>query len=278
MARPTDAGNFAESAYAQMAPVAYADEQYDWPLLKLVGAIGQMFQQYDDLAHSDELGGPWSKLLDINRIPDEGVAWLGQFLGVQVDTSLSIEDQRQQIRDHEGWDRGTLEYLRRKIQQSFQLHGTKKVIIRERDTSPYHFTVITYTSETDIGNLTYAQMLATYTSYSHLYINFADYYAIWLMGLPVSWDIYLRILAYKPAGLQFTYTVSNAQDYYGIWVSFATYQQVYDAFLTYLLLYNFSTDVGSPGFFKQLVGDTYYSVVWNEYETYGDLYDLNSSY
>jgi hypothetical protein len=73
-------------------------------LTNFIGALSQAYQQMDDLAHSDP---PWSVLLDINNVPDEGLAWFGQFVGTIVNPNLSFDQQRQQIRDRAGWQRGT---------------------------------------------------------------------------------------------------------------------------------------------------------------------------
>jgi Phage tail protein (Tail_P2_I) len=162
--RPTDVGSFGEAVYQQLKSLTYAEEHVgvDYALLKFVGAIGQMFQQMDHMAHSDELGQSWTKFLDINRIPCEGVPWLGQFVGVDVDTSLTCDEQRQQIRDKLGWQRGTPEAMKSAIRKC--LGGTKTVNFRERYPTPYSLMVVTYGEVLYITS-TYENMLLAYPIY-----------------------------------------------------------------------------------------------------------------
>src|SRR3954462_14540124 len=106
MARPTDVSNFGEAVYSQLAPVADLDEANGWALLILCGALGVMFKQLDDLAHSTPA---WSNMVNPDLCPVEGLPWLGQLIGTRVNTSLSEAAQRQQIKDHLGWTRGTVQ-------------------------------------------------------------------------------------------------------------------------------------------------------------------------
>src|SRR4030095_9834944 len=115
--RPTDAGAFAEAVYAQLLPLQYAEPENEYALLKYIGALGQMFEQMDFLARSDDIGVSWTKLLDIKRISCDGVPWLGQLVGVSVDTSLTCDEQRQQVRDRIGWQRGTPEAMKSAIRK-----------------------------------------------------------------------------------------------------------------------------------------------------------------
>jgi Phage tail protein (Tail_P2_I) len=142
MDRP-DYGGFADAVYDQMAPVAIWDADYDWPLLKYLGAVGQMLELLDSLAHDDIA---WSGMLDLDRVPSNALPWLAQFLGVVLDVSLPDDEQRQQIRTHIGWSRGTPATF--KMLAAQKLTGTRTVELHERDTSAYHFTVVTYQDET----------------------------------------------------------------------------------------------------------------------------------
>ena len=54
--------------------------------------------------------------------------------------------QRQRIKDHIAYDRGTVGHLIRGAQE--WLTGTKTVYLYERDTSAWHMTIVTLTSET----------------------------------------------------------------------------------------------------------------------------------
>ena len=171
-------------------------------LTNYIGALSQAFQQMDTLAHSDP---PWSILMDIDNIPDEGIAWLGQFVGTIVNPNLTPDQQRQQIRQRAGWQRGTPDALTSAVQNL--LTGTRTVQIVERDTSPYHFTIATYSDETPDQNL-----------------------------------VMLTIVANKPAGLRFSYSLiggspSTADTYENVFLDFPTYADIYADEQTYEDLY-----------------------------------------
>jgi hypothetical protein len=137
------AGSFAEALWDQMLPLTYAEGWYQYPLLKYLDGIGQMLQELDTLSHSDI---PWEGMLHLDTIKSDALQWLGQFLGVTIDRTLEDSDQRQQIRDHIGWQRGTPKAFMDAIRT--RLTGTKTVQLYERDTSAYHFTVVTFSDET----------------------------------------------------------------------------------------------------------------------------------
>lgn len=141
--RPEDTGGFAEELYEQMAPLTYADEQYGWALLCFLGAIGQTIEDLDYLSHMEP---SWVGMLDLDYIPDAAIPWLGQFVGVVVDTALPYSEQRQQIRDHVGWARGTPKTF--KSMAAGKLSLTKTVRLDERTPTPYSFRVITWADET----------------------------------------------------------------------------------------------------------------------------------
>lgn len=141
--RPTDAGGFAEALYEQMEPLTWADEQYGWALLCFLGAIGQTIEALDYLAHQEPA---WVGMLDVDNVPDNALPWLGQFVGVVLDASLPSDEQRQQIRDHIGWNRGTPHTFTSLA--ASKLTGTQTVRLDERTPTPYSFRVITWADET----------------------------------------------------------------------------------------------------------------------------------
>ncbi len=285
MSRPTDAGNFAEACYALMEPLTYADAEtaQAYALLILLGAIGQGgFQEFDDLARYDGVDGPWTRLLDINRIPDAGVPWLGQFAGVAVNTALTPDEQRQQIRALENWGRGRPDTIKKAIRDSGGLSGSQSVILRERDTSAYHFTVITYPDET-IGNQTqiYADLYNDNATYGALLSQTNSYFGIYYgegAGL-----VYDAIISSKPAADQFTYSITFPQDYWGIWEDFATYSTIYNyGALTYQAIYDYLSPSAhaAPGLPQISIYDidVDYEEMWNEQQTYLDIYNTFNRY
>lgn len=198
-ARPSDTSAFAEAVYAQLAPIADQDQENGWALLIFIAALGVMFDDIDQLAHSSPA---WSLLLDVDNIPAKGLPWLGQFIGVVVNTNLSENQQRDQIRNHLGWGRGTVAALINSVKP--YLTGTQTVIVDERDTSPYHFTLSTYSAESP-PDITYSNLYADFATYQDFYNAYATYQAYWLTD--DREQIRLIITASKPAGLQFDYTV-----------------------------------------------------------------------
>ncbi len=263
----------ADAVYRQLSPVADYDASYGYSLLHLIIALSQMGIQFDDLARADGDNPPWSKLLDINRIPDEGVPWFGQLVGVSVDTSLSVDDQRQQIRDEEGWKRGTVAAIKRAIVNSGGITNTFSVVIRERAGSAYNFDVITYPDET-IGTYyaDYEDIYDTVASYPDLYALENSYGQIYYGD--GGNKVYKAILESKPGGLTFNYTIEYPQDYWSVWEDYATYQDVYNGFLTYQLLYDYMSPIhsGSPGAsYISIYALTNYDELWQDNQTYDDV-------
>lgn len=238
MAKPTDAGGFAEAIYEQVDPLTFAEAQLDYPLLKFLGALGQAFQQMDTLAFPGDGTPPWSALVDIDRIPDEGLPYLGQMIGVAVDTGLTFDQQRQQIRDHTSWQRGTPAALTKAIQMF--LTGSKTVVITERDTSPYHFGITTYSDETP-PDITFADLYADYNTMEAFYLDFASFEDYWLSDLR-EFIRSVVIANNKPAGLQYTYTVTPGspgvyKTFEALYLDWNTLQQVYEKYETFNDLY-----------------------------------------
>lgn len=200
MARPTDISEFGEAVYSQLKPVADLDEANNWALLNFVGAIAEMFKLMDQLAHSDP---PWSRMIDPDLVPVEGLPWLGQLIGVTVNTQLSEADQRLQIKQKIGWTRGTVEAIKNAVKP--YLTGTKTVMVRERDTSPYHFSIFTYSTETP-PNKTYQDLYNSYATYQAFFVANATYETYWLTDVHEQIKVTIANNA-KPAALQFTYSV-----------------------------------------------------------------------
>jgi len=190
--------------YDNLEPLTGAEARLGWPLLAYIDAIGQMFQDGADLVQDGPNGEPgWSIVLDINRIPDAGLDWLGQLLGMRLYVGLTPAQKRQQIRDHASWQRGTAAAIAAAVR--LFLTGTQTVKIDERDTSPYHFTVTINTSEAPAD-----------TSLTSPLVRYVNTYA-------------------KPAGLSWTLVVGVAPPptYEFIYDRGDTYDSMYHAFQTY---------------------------------------------
>lgn len=197
MSKPV-VGSFGAELYEAVEPLAWADEENGWALLTLCGAIGEMFQQVRDLGSPDPDGNPgWSQLLDVTRCPTAYLPWLGQFVGVQVDTSLTDTQQRSQITNEAGMARGSLAAIRGAAQK--YLTGSRTVQILERvGGDAYAFTVVTYTSET-----------------------------------PDSAAVSAALAAAKPAGLVMTYEAVTGQIWAQLEANYATWADVIAAYTTW---------------------------------------------
>lgn len=100
--------DFTTAVYNMLEPLQDADVPLGLPLLSFVKAIASMFDDVD-LVVRDQDGAPgWAVALDANNAPSYMLPWLGQWAGVNVDTSQDVPTQRGQILSHSGFARGTL--------------------------------------------------------------------------------------------------------------------------------------------------------------------------
>jgi len=201
MPAPTDAGSFAQAMYDQMAPVQNAEVQTGYALLIFLGAIGQTLQDLDYLSHAPDAAHPvWFNLIDLDAVPDVGIPWLGQFIGIRAAPGLTAAQQRQQLRDHISWQRGTPAAIAAGVR--LFLTGTQTVQIAERDTGPYHFTITIATAEAPADTTAL--------------VNYINQFA-------------------KPAGLTWTLVVGTAPPatYNTIYQRGDTYITMYQSFQTY---------------------------------------------
>ena len=152
---------------ALLEPMFYDD---DGSLAIYLSSIGdELFQIVDDWASDTDDGKPgYSLLIDPLRVPEEAIPWLAQFVGSTIWEGLSEDDKRSQLVSLGNWKRGTVQSIQLAVAPL--LTGSQTVQIKERDTSPYHFQVLTFSSET-----------------------------------PNQTQVIAAINSTKPAGLQFTY-------------------------------------------------------------------------
>jgi Glycosyl hydrolases family 16/Phage tail protein (Tail_P2_I) len=144
----------AEEIYAALGPLTIGDEATGWHLLRFVNAIAQAPQWTDDLVRDSDVGPGWSSVVDVDRAPADALAWLGQFIGVEVEPDIDAESQRLRIRETAGFRRGTKAAIEGAARQF--LTGNRTVQVLERDTSPYHLKVITFETETPFPDRTEA--------------------------------------------------------------------------------------------------------------------------
>ncbi len=185
----------AEELYESLGPLAKQDQRYGWPLLRFCNALVVTRQVLDDLVRDGEYPG-WTSVLDIDRAPVEALPWLAQFIGVSMNVHLDEVSQRLRLRETSGFRRGTRASIEGAARQ--HLTGGRLVEITERDTSPYHFKVVTYATETPDQNA-----------------------------------VAEALLAQKPAGLVMNYTVSSGQTYGQLTATNQTYDQLRATYPTY---------------------------------------------
>jgi hypothetical protein len=115
----------AADLYDRLTPIATPDAGLGYPLANYAAALGTMLQVVDDYSRDQivngELAPGWSQLLDVNRCPPECLPWLGQFVGVPVNVALNDAQQRIQVQQRNGWQRGTLGSIVAAVQS--QLNG-----------------------------------------------------------------------------------------------------------------------------------------------------------
>jgi hypothetical protein len=238
MALPWSIGSVAQRLYDELAPVSDTDAANGWGLLTYVDALGQMFQHVADIVETDDVMG-WGALLDINQVPDEGLTWFAQFVGVDLNPAYTKAQQRQQIRDRQRWARGTPGAIQEVVKPF--LTGTKTVVIVERSPDPWQFVVSSYATETP-ADTTYQTLWTNYLTYTAYYNAFFAYEQYWAT-IP-SVQVMRAITSQKPAGDLFTYTIlagspgSPANTYTTVWIRYLTYQELWNADQTYLDVYN----------------------------------------
>ena len=154
MARPV-VSSYTERLYKSVLPLAWADEEHDWALLRYCASIGSMVEDVDFWSADTEDYPGWHMILDVDLAPPLFLPWLAQFVGVKTDAKLPGETDaawearmRNKIRSVAGFGRGSVPSIRSAVQA--YLTGLKQVSIFERDTSPYHFTVTTRFGETPV--------------------------------------------------------------------------------------------------------------------------------
>jgi hypothetical protein len=194
MTRPI-ASDTAEEIYAGLTPWIEADESTNWQLLRFVTVLAEHLGLINSLVRDTDEGPGWSVVMDADRAPSEYFSWLAQFIGVTPNLNLSPEDQRQQLKESSGFRRGTPASMIAAAQPF--LSGAKTVTISERDTSAYHLTVRTFTSETTDSSA-----------------------------------VLEALLSQKPAGLVLNYVIQDGLTYDEISASGKTYDQLTAEFPT----------------------------------------------
>jgi len=194
---------FAQRIYDRMLPLQNDEPNNNWALANYLNAIATAYDDVEILADVGPAGQVgWSIIVDINRVPDAGLPWLGQFIGVVLPPGLTAAQQRSAIQTAYGWRRGTPAALTAAIAPL--LTGNKTVIFKERDGDPYTLTVITRSSET-----------------------------------PNSAAVLAALTSQKPAGIILNYLTSTGFTYLELRATQATYTTTRTNYATYTALRGF---------------------------------------
>lgn len=199
MTLPFETGRIASRVYDLLAPLTANDGATGFSLLVYASALSLPYEEVAELAETgDNEEEGWSSIVDIDRIPDKGLPWLAQLLGITLQ-SPDPTIQRGEIRGTLGWNRGTVPALRTAAQ--LYLTGSKWFFLAERDSSPYHLTVITKTSET-----------------------------------PDESKVLAALIAQKPAGLILDYYTLDGQTYQNLYENMDDYEVVFTTYADYYRL------------------------------------------
>lgn len=186
--------SLADQIYEAMGPFADTDETGD--LRGFIEALTAPAEQVNIIVGEEEQEFGWSVALDPDLCPAKLLPWLAQWEGVELTPDMDEAARRQAIKDREGSARGRVATIRARIERT--LTGTKRIIIRERNPSPYSLYIRTIASETPDENLTRA-----------------------------------AILAQKPAGLVLNYEAATGITYIDLEADYETYNDLAAADLTY---------------------------------------------
>lgn len=154
MPRP-ELGSFAEDHYRRLEPFhchtlagrPMSDEELGWPLLIFYGAMARRWQRVHDLSTDTDAGSAWSSLVDIDRAEDDGLPFLSQFKGVTLLDGLTPDQQRDRIRNVDGFQRCTASAIKEATKR--RLTGNKTVYLNEREGgNAYRIGVVTFIDET----------------------------------------------------------------------------------------------------------------------------------
>jgi hypothetical protein len=193
--------------YDELGPITAGDEQLGYPLLRFCDAIaGRLLQAVDDLCRDTDDGPGWSQLLDPDRVPTEGITWLAQFVGTQIDPAATEDAQRAQILAESGFARGTPAAIIAAAQR--YLTGAQTIQLVERDANdPYLLTVVVYGSQ--VVGQSYGDLSHEYATYALLDGAFPTY-ADFASGAD---ELAVALEAAKPAGLVLNLVVGVGQTY-----------------------------------------------------------------
>lgn len=133
-----------QRVYDGLAAWARADE--DGHLLDYVRALIEPLTEIVDIVEDSDAHEGWGSLMDLDEVPGSALAWLAQFVGVELIASLDDTSNKIRIAEAAGFRRGTPSAIVAAAKQF--LTGIRKVELYEREGDPWTFRLRTYDSET----------------------------------------------------------------------------------------------------------------------------------
>lgn len=135
--------------YERLWPQTLEDEANEWDLLKFCEAMaGELFELVRSYVgdREDGLKG-WEIIFNVDLCPPEALPYLAQFVGVHLEPNLTVEQQREKIKDRPAFRRGTSGAILSATKK--RLSGTKFVFMEERsEGKAYRLLIRTFTAET----------------------------------------------------------------------------------------------------------------------------------
>ena len=190
--------------YDALEPLAFADEQLQWPLALFVDALALILEETAQLVRADDAGNDgWSAFADPQRCPTAYLYTLAQWAGVRYARRM----QEQALRDlidgrAPGLWRGTRSAIEESVRRYLAPGGTIAFIERALGNA-YALTIFTFTHDT-------------------------------LNEAAIRRELLLQV----PAGLLLTYEVRVGQSYAMLRDRVTTYAVVKSTWATYKAVYN----------------------------------------
>lgn len=200
-----DLGSAAEELYRILEPFhtwsdpdapgqVVTDAALGWPLLVYWGTVAKRWQEIEDLARDSSDGPGWSTIVDLDRIPDKGLEYIGQFKGKTFPAGMTPDQKRDRIRGTDGFERGTAEALRVAAKRHLTppVGQEPYVIVNERlGGNLWQTGVVTLVDETPDPVLTFNDMLEQKHHGIKLFHEVVDAYGY--LVLRVAFDDYGEI-------------------------------------------------------------------------------------
>lgn len=225
-------------SYESLELIAQEDESTNYQMLWFMDALVRPLALLESFVRFQNDRSGWANTMDPTTIPEEGLSWLGQFPGVEIDPASRVTP-RQQVIDHVNWDRGSVPGIEAYITQF--LVGLQRVHIIERSMIvdgfiqhgfPWRYVVVV--RQEDLGGLTYNELAAQEPTYNVLAADYPTYEGLGSVIVVIE----QAVLDSKPGGdltqlLVATVIYEDLYPGFGDTPAYPTYQDLQDGFASY---------------------------------------------